>query len=90
MSERNETPKVSARHAAKIHARVQGIYDRGEKRMLEAIRRIMDQPWDDSHDKGCSQAFERLEKIENVLNINRDPVTEDTPSAEALAGGDDV
>lgn len=44
---------------------------------LEAVRRIMDQPWDDSHDRGHDQAFKRLAKISNALNMNSDPLTED-------------
>jgi hypothetical protein len=49
---------------------------------LEAVRQIMDQPWNDSHDKGRDEAHKRIAKISDALNMNNDPVTtEDTPSS---------
>jgi hypothetical protein len=49
---------------------------------LEAVRLIMGQPWSDSHDRGCEEAFKRLARISNALDMNNDPVTEDTPSSD--------
>jgi hypothetical protein len=49
---------------------------------LEAVRLIMDQPWDDSHDRGHEEAFKRLAKISNALNMNSDPVTKEVPSSD--------
>ncbi len=46
---------------------------------LDAVRQIMNQPWDESHDRGHQEAFRRLAKIGNTLNVNSDPLTEDTP-----------
>ena len=52
---------------------------------MEVVKQIMNEPWSDSHDKGRDEAFKRLARISNALNLNDDPVTEDTPSTEKEA-----
>lgn len=47
---------------------------------LETVRQIMNQPWNDSHDRGRDEAHKRIAMISLALNMNSDPVTEDTPS----------
>ena len=58
-------------------------YMADETDILAVVKKIMEQPWDDSNDKGVNQAFRRLANISNALNMNGDPddhETENTPS----------